>query len=203
MVVDFTLEQLQSGDREAWRRAYDCLSVLILSVLQARSTSVSWPELEDISIDTVAKLVEGIAGVTGGVEGLKKLAITIALNQLRDRLDAQKAQKRGAGKVESLDAQPPGLDYKSEGTTPDQDAEAAERAFLLNEALEEIPERYRDVLKDAYFLGLKQREIAAKRSLSIGSVGVYLDRGLVALRPLVEKYGLDVTKATGVPLSKK
>ena len=63
---------------------------------------------------------------------------------------------------------------------------AIEVSLLIDDALNSIPEKYRDVLTDYFYLDLKEREIAEKRGLKIGSVGVYKARGIEALRPILE-----------------
>ena len=57
-----------------------------------------------------------------------------------------------------------------------------ENALILAEALKGVPEQYRKVVEDFYLKGSTQQEIADRHGLKIGSIGVYLDRGLKALR---------------------
>ena len=57
-----------------------------------------------------------------------------------------------------------------------------ENAMILKRALLEVPEQYRRVVEEFYLKGLTQQEIADKLRLKIGSIGVYLDRGLKALK---------------------
>lgn len=201
--MDFTIEQLQAGNRDAWDQAYDFLSVWVINVLWDESGVVSREDLEDAAIVAIKKLADQGAQVEGGIEGLQKFVLTIAKNELLDQLERRNAQKRGAGKVVSIEAQPPGTEYKWEKPTPYETMEATERALLLREALNQLPEKQREVVEGYVLEDLSYAEIAQRVGLSEGSVGVYKDRGLAALRPIVEKLGLFVRNEAGIPLKNR
>ena len=57
-------------------------------------------------------------------------------------------------------------------------------ADLLAEVQSELKADQRAVLGDFFLHGLSYEEIARKHGLAIGSVGVYLKRGLEAIRKL-------------------
>ena len=76
-----------------------------------------------------------------------------------------------------------GFDPKDERQErPDALVLQGENALILAEALKQVPEHYRDVVEDFYLEGFTQQEIADRHGLKIGSIGVYVDRGLKALR---------------------
>ena len=100
---------------------------------------------------------------------------------LRERF----AKKRGEGKTDSLDAQ------SDEGANPHEpalsdsplsDLEQKELAERLGKSLTELKPPMGDILSDFFLNGLRYEEIAKKHGVAVGSVGVYLKRGLEALR---------------------
>lgn len=188
--MEFTLEQLKVGDRPSWDLAFNCFYGLVVNVLSGGTNSICHADLEDIAIESITKLIESYVDKATSLEELKKLVITIAKNQFKDLLERLKAKKRGSGAVESLQDQPEGTDFASSSQSPDQDAQTAEISILVNEALNQIPEKYRDVVKDRYLLDMTQQEIAQKRGLKIGSIGVYINRGIEALEPILKKFEL-------------
>ena len=188
--VNFTLEQLKAGEDAAWEEAYACFYALIVNVLGSRFNDVPQGDLEDVAIEAITKLINKCVETAESIEELKRLVVEIAKNHLRDLLSKQKTAKRGGGEVDSLEAQPEGTQFKSGASTPAEHAVAAERAFLVNEAVSQLPEKYREVVQDFYFRGLKQQEIADQRGLKIGSIGVYLSRGMEALEPILKNMEL-------------
>jgi len=182
----FTLDQLRAGDQQAWEKAHQSLYSLAFNVLFNLGYPLAVEDLQEIVQDSIIKLIEHYVERSKDVSELNKLVITIAKNKANDLLARQQATKRGSGKVESIEGQPEGTEYKSNESNPAESFERVERAFLLKEALKKVPQKYRDVLHDNYILGLKHYEIAEKRDLSIGSVGVYINRGLEHLKKILE-----------------
>jgi RNA polymerase sigma-70 factor, ECF subfamily len=106
-------------------------------------------------------------------------------------LDRQRARRRRA--EEPLD----GIVPSSEGSgvagsgnahaSPQQQAEASERARDVAAALEKLPAEQREVIELAYFGGLSQSEIAARTSLPLGTVKTRARLALEKLRaPLAQ-----------------
>ncbi len=59
-----------------------------------------------------------------------------------------------------------------------------ELARRLNALLKELKPPMGDILSDFFVEGLRYEEIAKKRAIPIGGVGVYLKRGLEKMRRL-------------------
>ena len=55
-------------------------------------------------------------------------------------------------------------------------------ADLLDQVRAELKPELRDSLTDFFLHGLTYEQIASKRGVAVGSVGVYLKRGLEAIR---------------------
>src|SRR5262249_54043290 len=103
-----------------------------------------------------------------------------AVSLLRERF----AKKRGEGKTESLDAQADGGVSQNEPVSSDsplEDLEQVELAQRLGKSLAELKKPMGEILSDFFLDGLRYEEIAKKRGVAVGSVGVYLKRGLEAM----------------------
>jgi RNA polymerase sigma factor (sigma-70 family) len=119
------------------------------------------------------------------VEELKPLAASIAHHRAVSLLRERFAKKRGEGKTESLDA--PEVDGSNphdppSNVTPLAELEQKELAERISRSLAELKPPMDKILSDFFLHGLRYEEIAKKRGVAVGSVGVYLKRGLEAMR---------------------
>lgn len=184
--MDVDIEQLKAGDRIAWSRAWEILYAISLSVCYTTASTLNHQDHEDVAVEAISEIVGYIEKV-GSFEECKKLVVTISKNRLLDLLRRRATVKDGGGKVESLEAKE-GFDAVDPSQEhPDVAAMKGERALMLAEGLRQIPEQYRKVVEDFYLKGLKQQEIADKHGLKIGTIGVYLQRGLEALHEILKK----------------
>ncbi|MBI2928051.1 MAG: RNA polymerase sigma factor [Verrucomicrobia bacterium] len=178
------LTALRKGDADAWDTAFDWLWPTAFAVARTKLQEYLPAEVEDVAIETLEALVEKTAGVAK-VEELKPLAAGIAHNLAVSRLRERFAAKRGAGKTESLEAkqEADGGDCEAAaGETLLAELDQAELAGLLGELQRDLPTQQRAVVADFFLEGLSYEQIATKQGLAIGSVGVYLKRGLEAIR---------------------
>jgi RNA polymerase sigma-70 factor, ECF subfamily len=184
--VDVEIEQLKTGDRTAWNRAFEILKAISFSVCCASAPDLNHHDHEDVAAEAITEVVEYIEKVSS-FEECKRLVVTISKNRLHDHFRQRSTQKHGAGKVESLEAKE-GFDAVD---PRQQQADATlilgERGAVVRAALKQVPEQYRKVVEEFYFNGLTQQEIADRHGLKIGSIGVYLNRGLEALHKLLPK----------------
>ena len=145
---------------------------------------ISQYEVEDVAIEALEELVEKVRAVKA-VEELKPLAASIAHHRAVSLLRERFAKKRGEGKTESLDV--PTDEGGSPHDPPSEasplaDLEQAELAQRIGQSLVELKPPLGEILSDFFLHGLRYEEIARKRGVAVGSVGVYLKRGLEALR---------------------
>ncbi len=101
------------------------------------------------------------------------------------------AKKRGSGNTESLDADQHEAADALERTALDSplaSLEQKELAKALREVLAELKPPPRDIVDDFYLHGLSFQEIVKKRQVPLGSVGVYLKRGLETMRRIWERH---------------
>ncbi len=177
-------KSLQQGDAVAWDEAFRWLWPTVIAVAQLKLQPFFPNEAEDVAIEALEELVEKVGTVKTVVE-LKPLAASIAHHRAVSLLRERFAKKRGEGKTESLDA--PADDGKAKpepvaGNSPLTDLEQKELAQRLGQSLAELKPPLGEVLSDFFLHGLRYEEIARKRGVAVGSVGVYLKRGLEAMR---------------------
>ncbi len=112
---------------------------------------------------------------------------------LADALRALGRQKRDAARERSLEA---ALDESSsrleawlvsEGSSPSQHAQRGEDLLRLADALTTLPEAQREALVLHYWQGLTLAEAAARMGRTAASVAGLLQRGLKALRGLLNE----------------
>jgi len=178
------LHALQRGDASAWDEAFAWLWPTVFAVARLKLQLFLPDEIEDVAIESLEALVEKVREVKA-VEELKPLAASIAHHRAVSLLRERFAQKRGEGKTESLDATTDDGVAKHDPASPDSPLDALEEKELaerLQKSLGALKPPLGDVLSDFFLRGLRYEEIASKRGIAVGSVGVYLKRGLETLR---------------------
>jgi RNA polymerase sigma factor (sigma-70 family) len=178
------LRALQRGDAAAWDEAFEWLWPTVFAVAKLKLQPFLPDEIEDVAIESLEALVEKVREVKT-VEELKPLAASIAHHRAVSLLRERFAKKRGEGKTESLDAATEEGEPKHNPVSNDSPLDALtekELAGRLRESLSALKPPLGEVLSDFFLHELRYEEIAAKRGIAIGSVGVYLKRGLEAMR---------------------
>jgi RNA polymerase sigma factor (sigma-70 family) len=178
------LHALQTGDADAWDAAFRWLWPTVFAVARLKLQPHLPNEVEDVAIEALEELVEKVRAVKT-VEELKPLAASIAHHRAVSLLRERFARKRGEGKTESLDAPANEGETKPEPAlhnSPLDSLAEKELAARLQESLSALKPPLGEVLSDFFLHGLRYEEIASKRGMAVGSVGVYLKRGLEAMR---------------------
>lgn len=178
------LRALQTGNADAWDEAFRWLWPTVFAVAQLKLQPYFPNEVEDVAIEALEELVEKVRAVKS-VEELRPLAASIAHHRAVSLLRERFAKKRGEGKTESLDAPTVEGELKPEpaaSNSPLADLEQKELAQRLGQSLVELKPPLGDILADFFLHGLRYEEIAKKRGVAVGSVGVYLKRGLEVMR---------------------
>ncbi len=178
------LRALQRGDADAWDAAFEWLWPGAFAVAQLKLQPYLPGDVEDVAIESLEALVDKVGDVRS-VEELKPLVAGIAHNRAVSRLREHFAAKRGAGKTGSLDAPVEEGESRPEAVmagSPLDTLADRELAQRLQQSLATLKPPQGDILADFYLHGMRYEEIAAKRGVAVGSVGVYLKRGLETLR---------------------
>ena len=178
------LQALQRGEAAAWDAAWRWLWPTVFAVARLKLQPYFPNEVEDVAMEALEELVEMVP-VIKTTEELKPLAASIAHHRAVSLLRERFAKKRGEGKTESLDAPTDDGTAKPEpasANSPLADLEQRELAERLGRSLAELKPPLGEILSDFVLHGLRYEEIARKRGVAGGSVGVYLKRGLEAMR---------------------
>ena len=178
------LRELQSGNADAWDTAFRWLWPTAFAVARLKLEPFLADEIEDVAIETLEEMVEKVSEIKQ-VDELKPLTASIAHHRAVSRLRERFAKKRGEGKIERLDSP-----ANHEGDNPEPVTENSplnelhetELAGLLGQLQAELKPEQRAILSDFFLHGLTYEQIAKKHGMAIGSVGVYLKRGLEAAR---------------------
>lgn len=181
------LNALRLGDASAWDEAFRWLWPPAFAVAQLKLQPFLPEDVEDVAIEALEEIVEKVKQVQA-VEELRPLVASIAHNRAVSHLREAFAKKRGAGKTESLEAA-----QEQNGREADPAGETLalgtldqrELATLLGQLQESLKPEQASILSDFFIEGLKYEQIASKRGVAVGSVGVYLKRGLEVLRKAV------------------
>ncbi len=103
--------------------------------------------------------------------------VRIARNRAIDRLRANNVRART---VEAV-SPPPCID------SPETHAAVSERRRVVTRALEALPAAQRELIEQAYFLGLTQSELAERFHLPLGTVKTRIRSGLLVLREQLQQ----------------
>jgi len=178
------LQALQHGDAAAWDMAFPWLWPAAFGAAQVTLQPYLPAEVEDVAIESLEVLVEKVREVNS-VEGLKPLVASIAHHRAVSLLRERFAAKRGAGKTESLEASQAESALDCPDPAADSPLAALERkelAACLSRTVSELRPPHGAILTDFFLKGLTYEEIAQEHHVAKNSVGVYLKRGLEALR---------------------
>lgn len=193
------LRALRAGDETAWDAAFDWLWPTAFAVAQFKLQAFFPEDVEDVAIEALEEVVGKVRELSSGEE-LKPLAASIAHNRAISLLRGRFAQKRGAGRTESLDKP-----VNDAGELMDPPGEAPllveldqnELAGLLRELQRDVKPEHRVLLDDFFLRRLSYEEMARKHGLAMGSVGVYLKRGLEAMRGAAARHPMILKELEG------
>lgn len=177
------LKALQCGDPAGWDEAFRWLWPTAFEVARFKLQKVLPGEVEDVALEALEELVEKVKQLKK-VEELKPLTASIAHNRAVSRLRQHFSAKRGSGQTESLDAHHGNPDFieSTAADSPVAKLEQKELSDFLSKLLAEIKPPLGKILADFFLDGLSYDEIAKRHGLATGSIGVYLKRGLEAIR---------------------
>lgn len=104
----------------------------------------------------------------------------IAKHRIHDALDRMNAQKRNAGRApESLfqDDRSAGANLPPQTTTPSRIASDLERAEIVRQALDALPQAYAEIVRLRLFEELPMREVAARAGVGLTTANERFFRG--------------------------
>jgi len=143
-----------------YKRYEPLLRTVILNVIRDES------EVDDVLHDVLLQLWDQGHRYNPNEKGLRGLLVTLARRRAFDRLRRRAAYRRATENLKA-DANNP---LTFETTTMTSEVEVHDLSKLLRRVIQELPEAQKEVIDLAFFKGMSQREIAAKRQISLGTV---------------------------------
>ena len=144
-----------------YKRYEPLLRTVILNVIRDES------EVDDVLHDVLLQLWEQGHRYNPNEKGLRGLLVTLARRRAFDRLRRRAAYRRATDGLKTDTDNP--LTFV-ETTTTSSEVEVHDLSKLLRRVIQELPEAQKEVIDLAFFIGMSQREIAAKRQISLGTV---------------------------------
>jgi RNA polymerase sigma-70 factor (ECF subfamily) len=143
-----------------YKRYASLLRTVILGVIRDES------DVDDVLTDVLLQVWERGDRYNPNEKGLRGLLVTLARRRAFDRLRRRAAYRRATENLK-LDAENPLI---CETVTISNRVENQDLSELLHRVIEDLPEAQKEVINLAFFKGMSQREIAAKRRISLGTV---------------------------------
>ncbi len=147
-------------------------------------------DAEDVTQDVLLQVVRKLDTFRGDSQiatWLHRVTVNAALAHRQKRANRQKHE---AGEVddETLEAGVPAGDVKRWNVSPDEPILAAEQARLIENAINTLPEPFRDVYVLADVEGLSNAEIGEMLGLSLPAVKSRLHRARLRMRDTLAPY---------------
>jgi len=165
------LERIAGKDAEAVGTLYDrhhrLLYGLILRILRHRSDAEEVLQEVFVAVWTRAETYNLALGSPAG------WLVRIARNRAIDRLRANDTRER-AVEMAPVETEPE--------DDPESSAVSHERQRAVANALDALPPEQRELIEQAYFLGLTQSELAERHRLPLGTVKTRIRSGMTLLR---------------------
>jgi RNA polymerase sigma-70 factor, ECF subfamily len=161
---DQLMEAVVNGEGDALKRIYkryeSLLRTVILNVIRDES------EVDDVLHDVLLQVWEHGNRYNPNEKGLRGLLVTLARRRALDRLRRRAAYRRATENLKTDTDNP--LTFETARTS--NEVELHDLSKLLSRVIQELPEAQQEVIDLAFFKGMSQREIAAKRRISLGTV---------------------------------
>jgi RNA polymerase sigma-70 factor, ECF subfamily len=143
-----------------YKRYESLLRAVILNVIRDES------EVDDVLHDVLLQVWEQGHRYNPNEKGLRGLLVTLARRRAFDRLRRKAAYRRATENLKTDTDNP----LTFEIATISSEVEVNDLSKLLNRVIQELPEAQKEVIDLTFFKGMSQREIAAKRQISLGTV---------------------------------
>ena len=172
VATDVTLiERIVARDPSAVADLYDrhsrLLYGLILRILRDRSEAEEVLQEVFVAVWDRAETYDAAVGAPAG--WLVRIARNRAIDRLRTNASRMRTMESVSFEIRSSE-------------NPETSASLGEQQRAIARALDAIPREQRDLILDAYYLGLTQSELAARHKLPLGTVKTRIRTGLLTLR---------------------
>ena len=178
-----------TGEASAWDALIDRYATLIFSVCVRMG--LSQVDAEDVFQDVCLILFHRLEGVRDAARLSAWLISTTKREvwRMSRKRNVTLASELGGGEWEMEGAE--SVHPQKASDNPESEVLALEEQQLLREAVERLPERCRNLLKELYAadVPLSYQELAVKFALPIGSIGPTRARCLQNLRKILQEMG--------------
>lgn len=177
------VDKLRAGDPVAFEQLVNRYSPEIYGLLYRIMKDPE--EARDITQETFLRAFRAISKFRGDAS-VKTWLYRIAINQSRNRY--RWWQRRKKDKTVSLDESPAGIErplsevIAGDALTPEEDALRREQGAMLEAAIGELPEHFREAVVLCDVQGFAYEEIAEILEINIGTVKSRISRGRRELR---------------------
>lgn len=173
------LERVARKDQKAFEELYDLYAKLVYSLIA--SIVKKQEEAEDVLQEVFVQVWERAISFRGTRGNVYSWLVALARNRAIDRIRSKDYRKQNLTETE-LD--PDSMTLTGEAGPLDA-LVARERATLVKQALQQIPQEQRQVIEIAYFGGYSQSEIAEQLSIPLGTVKTRMRQGMKKLHTLL------------------
>lgn len=170
------IERIRGGERAAFVAFYDRYSPLLLSV--AARVLGERKEAEDVLQEVMLVIWNKSGDYNPQLGTLSSWAVAVTRNKALDRLRARTRRLRLIEDAATLAEDSGATSYPS----ANEILHGRERAELLRDAMQALPEEQRMAIELAFFRGLSQSDIAARLQQPLGTIKARIRRGMLRLR---------------------
>jgi RNA polymerase sigma-70 factor, ECF subfamily len=171
------LQQMASGDREAFKRFYDRYASLAFTFALRLLGSQS--DAEDLTQEVFLQVWRQAQSYSPERGSPEAWLITMTRSRALDKLRA--TRRRATSPLASDEPT-----HSERGTSVASPTQTSEAKLTVQGVLVKLPEMQRIVLELAYFAGLTQSEIAERLGEPLGTVKTRMRAGLERLRGFLE-----------------
>jgi RNA polymerase sigma-70 factor, ECF subfamily len=171
------LQQMASGDREAFKRFYDRYASLAFTFALRLLGSQS--DAEDLTQEVFLQVWRQAQSYSPERGSPEAWLITMTRSRALDKLRANR--RRATSPLASDEPT-----HSERGTSVASPTQTSEAKLTVQGVLVKLPEMQRIVLELAYFAGLTQSEIAERLGEPLGTVKTRMRAGLERLRGFLE-----------------
>jgi RNA polymerase sigma-70 factor (ECF subfamily) len=170
------IRKVAGGETEALRALYDAYSRGVYALLSRMLGSAA--EAEEQLQEVFVTLWREAARFDPARGSLKVWIYTIARHRALDLIRARQSRPQLGSEEDAAQT------YRAQtvADTPEDGAQAGERARAVASAMARLSPKQREVLDLAYFQGLSQYEIAAKLNVPVGTIKSRVRDAMIQLR---------------------
>ena len=185
-------KSIQAGLPEAWEQGFKILWGVGHAACRGAIKNCSGVDADLIVSDAVSEVIPKAREVPSWNE-LKALTARVAWCRAIDAIRRQKAEKKGGGRVESLDdllIEPSSPVYQR----PDEDLYHAELWRAYRECTNQLNPKAREVVELRLVDQLTQKEITEKLGIPQGTVGVTIMKTLAVIKDCLKARGFNPSR---------